>query len=162
MAENPAYGASTGELVLRPLAGALAGVAAAVVAAALYFLVAPLRDVRPVAVFEELGSLIWPGSGHLLPAALLQLSAGALLGTLYALCQARAPARGLVAVGVFYGLFLWVIARVGLGGGLGMHLGHILGSAVALAASLVYGLILAMVAVVASRRTPIQAKVSID
>lgn len=35
-----------------------------------------------------------------------------LLGGLYGACQLRVPVRGLVAVGVFYGIFLWVLTNL--------------------------------------------------
>jgi hypothetical protein len=36
----------------------------------------------------------------------------ALLGLLYGACQLRVPIRGLVAVGIFYGVFLWVLTNL--------------------------------------------------
>lgn len=35
-----------------------------------------------------------------------------LLGMLYGACQLRVPIRGLVAVGIFYGVFLWVLTNL--------------------------------------------------
>lgn len=36
----------------------------------------------------------------------------ALFGVLYGACQLRVPIRGLVAVGIFYGVFLWVLTNL--------------------------------------------------
>jgi hypothetical protein len=57
-----------------------------------------------------LASLVVPqGQAVLLPLGLLA-------GGMYALCQQRAPGHGLLAVGLFYGFFLWLIFGVLLGG----------------------------------------------
>ena len=37
---------------------------------------------------------------------------GAIFGSLYGACQLRVPIRGLVAVGIFYGVFLWVLTNL--------------------------------------------------
>ncbi|MFA5507276.1 MAG: hypothetical protein WC314_07555 [Vulcanimicrobiota bacterium] len=36
----------------------------------------------------------------------------AVMGLLYGACQLRVPVRGLIAVGVFYGVFLWVLTNL--------------------------------------------------
>ena len=35
-----------------------------------------------------------------------------ILGALYGACQLRVPTRGIVAVGVFYGIFLWILTNL--------------------------------------------------
>ncbi len=79
----------------------------------------------------------------------------AVLGILYAASQQRVPARGLVAVGVFFGVLLWVIS--------GLIMGPIFGETVRrdtrswpwFLACVVYGVSLAAAALwVEAHRTP--------
>src|SRR5262249_61126828 len=53
------------------------------------------------------GMALGPGT-MLITGGAIYLGLGALLGALYAVSQYRAPARALVAVGVFYGFVIWV------------------------------------------------------
>jgi len=118
----------SGDLVLSPMAGVTAGV---IGAAAMLGVVAGLEPVSGLALnalLSEIGSLVLPaprGAGATTLTLMFGLgmhgALGAMYGLLYALCQQRAPARGVVAVGIFYGVVLWILGalftRVTLGDG---------------------------------------------
>lgn len=80
------------ELVLGPWGGTFAG---AVVGGVLTVLVAPQAGLE----------ISW--SPQWLPWLI-----SAVLGGLYGACQLRVPIRALLAVGVFYGIFLWVLTNL--------------------------------------------------
>ncbi len=73
---------------------------------------------------------------------------GALAGLLYAACQRRAPARGVLAVGAFYGILLWVISGLLVGSILGPAARGALRSWPWAVACMSYGAFLALVTVV--------------
>lgn len=54
----------------------------------------------------------WRPSSMVMAGGAIYGLVGVLLGLLYAVSQERAPARALVAVGVFYGFVIWVGSRV--------------------------------------------------
>lgn len=84
----------------------------------------------------------------------LMLAVGALLGLLHATAQQRTSVRGYLTVGLFYGLLIFVIARVVSQVFLPHPLAAAIGSWHWLVACLVFGLALAIVAVVFSAARP--------
>ena len=80
------------ELVLGPWGGLIAGLA---VGGAVFAAAIPASGVE---IHWGAGWLPWVIFG--------------ILGMLYGACQLRIPIRGLVAVGIFYGVFLWVLTNL--------------------------------------------------
>jgi hypothetical protein len=80
------------ELAIGPLGGLAAGLVAGT---AVTTLVVPQTSL----------ALAWP-------APWLPWAVFGVLGLLYGACQLRVPIRGLLAVGVFYGVFLWVLTNL--------------------------------------------------
>ena len=80
------------ELVLGPWGGLIAGLA---VGGAVFTTAMPASGVE---IHWAANWLPWVMFG--------------LLGMLYGACQLRVPVRGLIAVGVFYGVFLWVLTNL--------------------------------------------------
>ena len=79
---------------------------------------------------------------------------GAVLGLLYAVSQDRVPARGLIAVGVFYGIVIWVVSRVLTAWLFGPTLRTALHSYPWFLACVCFGVVLAGCAAWADRRRP--------
>ena len=80
------------ELVLGPWGGLIAGLAVGGV------VFAGLIPATGVEIHWAAGWLPWVMFG--------------LLGIFYGACQLRVPIRGLVAVGIFYGIFLWILTNL--------------------------------------------------
>lgn len=147
------------ELVLTPRAGVLIGALGAVPIVAAFQSVAMLDGAGYTRLLDGLGVLVMrppetsPAAIRLTGLALLALLAG-LAGLLYAASQTRAPIRGLVAVGLFYGLLLWVISRVLLSGFLPEPIRHTVHSGNWAASCVAYGLWLAVAAAIVQRVRP--------
>ncbi|MBI3926600.1 MAG: hypothetical protein HY319_13750 [Armatimonadetes bacterium] len=86
------------------------------------------------------------------------LAIGAVLGLLYAASQVRIPSGGLLAVGLFYGFFLWVLGAV-LSGVLGLPLKSMIHTWAWFAGSLTFGAGLALASILADRTRPRQSLV---
>lgn len=152
---------SVEQLVLPPWVGAVAGVAGALV---MLVPVAWLSPEVPASAGSLVGRYLWilesgpmrfhqallgPGGG-----LVLHLAIGAALGMLYAASQRRAPTRGLVAVGVFFGVLLWVISGPILRRLLGEQTAGDFHSLAWAAACGTFGVLLSLVALVAQQRQP--------
>jgi hypothetical protein len=86
------------------------------------------------------------GIGLLGVGLVVHLAVGTLLGALYVASQQRAPLRGVVAVAVFYGVFLWVVSRFVTSHWVPDPLGALLRSWHWLVATLWYAIALALTA----------------
>ncbi len=146
-------------LVLSPRAGIAAGIFGSGVMLVVILLLGPVSGLPLEKALLLMGGALGPRAGGSPGDAPfwgvglgLHLALGALFGLLYALCQLRAPARGLIGVGLFYGFLLWIIGslvlRLGFSGPL-RAMGH---SWVWLVACLVYGLVLALASLWAESR----------
>lgn len=148
--------------VLSPRTGVVAGVAGALGMLGLLNVVEPMSAVEPSAILRHIGVrvlAVCPESCGGLSPILVGFSAhiilGTIMGLLYAASQQRVPARGLVAVGIFYGFVLWVVSGLIVGPLLGENLRRAIRSWPWLLASLLYGSSLAAVALwVESHRAP--------
>lgn len=155
---------STDEPLLTPGAGALAGAAASGVMLCVIALLHPagvsLREllIRTGSSVFPAGIAVRPGS-LLLASTALYASVGAVLGLLYAVCQDRVAVPGLVAVGVFYGVVIWVVSRAVTSWLFGPILRPALHSYAWFLACALYGLSLAGCAAWAQRRRPKSAAV---
>jgi hypothetical protein len=116
----------SGDLVLSPMAGVAAGLIGAAAMLAVVAGLEPVSGHSLSVLLSEISSLILPaprGAGvttlTLMFAFGMHGALGAMYGLLYAICQQRASARGLMAVGIFYGVVLWILhallTRVTLG-----------------------------------------------
>ena len=92
----------------------------------------------------------------------IHLFVGSLLGLLYAVCQQGAPVRGLGAVGIFYGFFIWIVSSVLIRFFLDSALHGFVHHWVWVSAHLVYGLCLAGVAGLKQSRYPLREVVPKD
>jgi len=137
----------TNDLVLSPLKGLTAGVIGAGIMSLIIYLSQPLSKISLVEVFSTFAKIILPSN---LPMSFMQTMgflffalSGGIFGLLYALCQHKIPGLGLMFVGLFYGLILWIFG--GLFGGwiLGNSFRAIAHSMPFLISSLVYGVWLA-------------------
>lgn len=89
-----------GDLVSRPAAGLVAG---AIGALAMLAVVALAQGTSGVETWLARFGL-W-----------VHVIVGALLGALHSACQQRTAVRGLIAVGLFYGFLIWLVAGLILG-----------------------------------------------
>jgi hypothetical protein len=104
------------ELVLSPAGGAAAGIAASIAMLLLLLVMRPLSGLPVPDALGRLGGMLSGGastsSERLLLGGTLHLTAGAVLGLLYAVSQRRLPGPTLIGVGAFYGVAIWVASRV--------------------------------------------------
>jgi hypothetical protein len=162
IADSP-YQAS--EPLLTPGEGALAGAAASLLMLLALSFLHPLGGPSARDLLVRIGQATIPhgaaaGSDSILFAAgAVQALTGALLGTLYAVSQDRAPARMLLAVGLFYGIVIWAGSRVITAWIFGPVFRTALHSYTWLLACLLFGALLGGCAAWAERRRPRQARV---
>ncbi len=142
-----------GEPVFTPGQGAVAGIAASLPMLLAILLLQPLSGlsvsdllIRIAQTNLPLGMALRPGS-MLIAGGTIYTLVGALLGSLYAVAQDRAPARALVAVGVFYGFVIWLGSKVMTAWLFGSVFRAALHSYAWLLACLLYGTLLAAYAV---------------
>ena len=124
-----------------------------------------LRILEPVSALQPFVALSQVGLGGdrlpFLTGLGVHAFLGVLFGLLYAVSQQRIPNRGLIGVGIFYGLALWAA------GGLvspvfGEPMKRVIRSWPWLLASLFYGLCLAVTAVWVQIRRPQVAAVAVQ
>jgi hypothetical protein len=105
--------------VLESRVGMAAGLAGAFAMLALTAMFQPISALRAADLLAQIGRAVLPASvGRsllMLTGVAVHTLLGALFGLLYAVCQQRVPLRGLIAVGLFYGFVLWVVASVIIG-----------------------------------------------
>ncbi len=142
---------------LSPGLGALAGLAAAIIML-LPGLALRTGGFDPQAFLLATGRVLVGTEGSWRAVAFAGSLAVALLGmvggVLYATSQRAAPLRGLVAVGAFYGLMLWIVARLLVGRMLGGAVHDMMRGWGFLVASEAYALCLAAAAAFRSVRRP--------
>jgi hypothetical protein len=148
-------------LALTVRAGAVAGVAGALIMVGVLAVLQPVSGLPLSWVLGRIGRVILPASvlsgGNTTAQWVglgLQVVLGAVLGVLYATSQQRIPAPGMMAVGIFYGFLLWVVGSVLVGFLFEKTLRAALRSWPWLLACLVYGMSLAGAAIWTSRRRP--------
>jgi hypothetical protein len=155
------------ELVLAPWVGVLLGALGVLPILVAFRGLALVGGVSDVALLEGVGALLIRAPGSV-PVAVrvagftLLAAIGGVGGLLYAASQARAPLRGLVVVGLFYGFLLWMVSRVLLGGLLPASIRHLVHSGSWAAACVSYGLWLAAAAALSQRLRPWKAPVVKD
>jgi hypothetical protein len=159
----------TNEPVLSPGGGMLAGVAGSLLMLLVISLLRPYSGLSAGDLLIRLGQSVIPrgvalrSDAFVFATDILYAFVGAALGVLYALSQDRIPARGLMVVGVFYGIAIWVVSRVVTPLLVGSALMPALRSYPWFVACLVYGLCLALFATwVDSRRPKSAAATPID
>jgi hypothetical protein len=140
-------------LALPLKAGAVAGILGAATMLGVLAIVQPLSGLSPAWLLRQIGGIILQASnpsGGDAPVRLAGLSLhvllGSLLGILYAASQQRIPAHGMLVVGIFYGLMLWVVGGLLAGSLFAGPLRAALRSWSWLLSNLMYGLCLATVA----------------
>lgn len=108
----------TSESVLAPVGGVLAGVAASMFMLGVVALLQPYSGLSAKELLIRTGDAVLPrglvarSDSFVVASGVVYAVVGAALGLLYAVSQDRVPAGGLIAVGVFYGVVIWVVSRV--------------------------------------------------
>ena len=150
-----------GEPVLTPRAGMAAGLVAAMGMLAFVVVLQPVSGLWLRDLLAQSGGIVLPASATLegnisalLTGAGLHVLLGALFGLLYAACQQRVPARGLIGVGLVYGFFLWLVGSLLIGSLFGEALRAMVRGWPWLLACLLYGLCLAIAALWVESRRP--------
>ena len=155
----------TGEPLLTPGEGALAGAAASLCMLPALSFLHPLSGLSAADLLVRIAQATVPraagvgSSGMLLAGGAVHVLIGALLGVLYGVSQDRAPTRTLVAVGFFYGVVVWVGSRVITGWLFGPAFRTTLHSYAWLLVCLLYGVLLGGYAAWVDRRRPREARV---
>lgn len=155
------------ESALTPGGGIVTGLAASLVMLLVISLLRPFSGLSVSDLLAHVEQAVIPGgaafqSHSRLLAGGLYMLIGAVLGLLYAVSQERIPIRGLVAVGVFYGVLIWVASRVLTSLFFGSVLRPALRSSAWFLACVLYGVVLAAGAVWAQRRPGTTASIPID
>lgn len=142
------------EPTLTPGAGILAGLLGGLAMFLVITVAGPLSGLELKRVLFLIGGLLSPKTaGHPADGSLwmtgliFHAALGSLCGLLYALCQLRAPTRGLIGVGVFYGFLLWITGNLVLVLFFGGAERGVFHSWAWLLACVVYGLCLALASV---------------
>jgi hypothetical protein len=155
----------TSEPLLTPREGALVGAVASLSMLPALSLLHPLAGPSGTDLLVRIGQAILrqgdaAGSGSTLVAAGgVHALIGALLGILYAVSQDRAPARTLIAVGLFYGVVVWAGSRVITAWVFGPVFRTALHAYTWLLACALYGVLLGGYAAFVERRRPRDARV---
>ncbi len=143
----------TGELLLTPLEGAAAGLAAAVPMLVVVFALEPGSGAPAKTWLQWLAGFAG-GNASVVTALSVHGFIGACLGLLYAASQQRIPMRALIGVGAFYGLFLWIAGRILVGWVFATPVREVVHSWVWLAGACVFGTSLALIAGWVGSRRP--------
>ncbi len=147
--------------VLRPLVGFVLGAGAALLMVPVLFLLQPVSGLLLQDVLADAGTVLLSGTAepqNLKVAGLvLHLLVGSLFGLLYALCQMRAPTKGLIGVGISYGVVLWALGSLFTHWFYREALAAVIHTWAWLVASIVYGLLLSLSAVWVERHRPQRA-----
>lgn len=146
--------------------GLVSGLIAAALMLGVVLALQPLTGFSLNALLARIGAVIWfdtaPENSLVLLGLLVHGLLGGIFGMLYALCQQRAPVRGLIAVGLFYGFFLWVGGSLIIGMFLSENLRAMIRSWPWFWACLGFGLCLAASALWVERQRPAAAIVPKD
>jgi len=119
------------DAVLSPGRGIFAGGVGSLLMLGLLVILEPLSGLSPAHALEAIGvACPWDcgGSSPVARGITVHLIMGALLGLLYAASQQRIPVRGLVGVGIFYGVLLWAVGGLIVGSFLGESLRRVIRS----------------------------------
>lgn len=153
-------------LALSPLTGVITGILGAFLMLGVVGLMQPYSGLSIEAVLAQFGTLVLPKRFEQISlTSLMSIALGvhilirALLSLLYAVCQQRIPARGLIAVGIFYGFILWVTSGVILGAAIGPGWRQSARSWTWLMANVVFGLCLATTSIVAQIIRPAEVMI---
>lgn len=155
----------TNEPLLTPGGGFLAGAAASLVMLLVIAFLQPYSGLSVRDLLIRIGETVLPHTGaarsdaFLLTSAAFFAAVGGVLGLLYAVSQDRIPVPGLVVVGVFYGVVIWVVSRGLASWLLGPVMRPALHSYPWFLACAAYGVCLAGYAVWADRHRPRSAAV---
>lgn len=144
-----------GDLLLRPLEGAAAGVVASIVMLAAVSALGPGAQTLVATWLDWMAGIVGIGASG--SGLVLHGLVGAVLGMLYASSQQRLPLRSLVGIGAFYGLLLWIAGRLLLGWVVSTPVHSVVHSWAWLAGACVYGMTLALFAGWAGARRPSSA-----
>ena len=162
MISDSPYGAEESVLTLEQ--GVLAGVLAALLMLLAIALLHPLSGMSVRDLLTRIGETMVPrgvplrSHSLMVASSILYATVGALLGLLYAASQARIPVRGLIVVGVFYGIVIWAVSRLVTFLLFRSSLGPALHSYPWFLACAVYGMVLAGCAAWIDRRRPRQQR----
>lgn len=149
------------DLIFPPLVGGAVGLAAAFLMLAVVRLMQPFSGLSPEMIFSQWGTFVLPQRfEQIAPQTIFLIGLGIhfllrfFIGILYALSQQRIPPVGLLIVGVFFGVFNWIIGSVVFGIGHGEEWRGASRSWTWLIANLVFGLTLAAAAIVTEKLRP--------
>lgn len=146
------------DTILPPRFGLVAGLVAATLMLVLVFVFQPITGLSVRGLLAQVGTVIGPDTAAesvlVFLGLLLHGLLGAMFGILYALCQQRVPAHGLIAVGLFYGFFLWIGGSLVIGIFLSESLRLVVRSWPWFWACLGYGVCLAFIAIWIERQRP--------
>jgi len=154
------------DIVLTPRSGLVSGLMGAALMLILVLALQPITGFSLQTLLAQMGAVIWSDTATenvlVTLGVLLHGLLGAIFGLLYALCQQRVPARGLITVGLFYGFFLWVGGSLIIGVFLSESLRALVRSWPWFGACLGFGLCLATSAIWVERHRPAQTIVPKD
>lgn len=149
------------DLVLSPFAGIMAGLIASLIMLVVVMLFEPYSGVSLETILTQLGTLVLPKRfEQVAPTTLVMIGLGVhlllrgLSGLLYSVCQQKVPTRGFVAVGIFYGFFIWITGSVILGFVFGAEWRATSRTWTWLFANIIFGFTLALTAIIADKIRP--------
>jgi hypothetical protein len=144
--------------ILRPPVGFAVGMVSALLMLPVLFALQPASGLLLQDVLANAGIIVFSGTAdpHNLKIAglVVHLLVGGLFGLLYALCQIRAPNKGLIGVGISYGIVLWAFGSFLTQWFYREALSTVMHTWAWLVASIAYGLILSLVAIWSEHHRP--------
>lgn len=144
-------------MILKPSVGFLAGIGAALAMLPVLLLLKPAK-LPLQQLLERFGTIILSGTEAPIKLAIvgtiIHLLLGGLFGLLYALCQVSIPKKGLIGVGISYGVVLWALSSLFTHWIYRDALGEFIHTWVWLLASILFGSILAQVAIWTENHRP--------
>ncbi len=142
--------------MLKPIQGALAGLAGALLMLVIVFALQPIFEVSASDALMTIGSVMSrtsePSNSLALTGLVLHLALGTLFGLLYALSQQSIPPSGLFVVGGFYGFILGLVGSLVVGLFFGEAVRIVVRSLPWISACVAFGLLIASVGLWSNRR----------
>ena len=144
--------------ILKPQVGFVIGMASALLMLPVLFVLQPASGLLLQNVLANAGIVMLSGTAnpHNLQIAglVVHILVGGLFGLLYALCQMRAPNKGLIGVGISYGIVLWAFGSLFTQWFYREALVTVIHTWAWLVASIAYGLLLSLVAIWSEHHRP--------
>lgn len=154
------------DLTLSPLTGLISAIVGAFLMLSIVLLLQNFSGISLESVLNQYATLILPKRFEQLePTTLMtiglivHLVIRGLIGVLYSLSLQKVPTKGYIAIGIFFGFFIWILGSVIPSWFLGEQWRIVSRSWTWLLANIVFGMTLAITAIIVDKLSPVEAVV---